>query len=144
MIKIDIKGGYIEFPDEWIIVNIAGYDMPTPKECEYVGITSCPNPNCKNRIYFVFFLREPLSEMENEVEVILYYCKRFCQMSCRRKHNDFSKDFCSVHPCESDALHNTAGGTMRLYDMSVMEDYNMMKCHELKIVKERIKNEYGG
>lgn len=69
MRKITIKGGYVVFPEDWIVT-----DYNEPIECSYVGVVE--TAHCNGEVpHFLFFSAKPVFEMsKKEIDDVYAAC----------------------------------------------------------------------
>lgn len=79
MQKLDMKSGYIIYPDDWIVV-----DYCEPAKCKYAGVVSMRNAKTYNIPTFLFFCNMEINELPDmERQRIL--------KKCEEKYPDFEK-----------------------------------------------------
>lgn len=71
MKKIEIRNGYVQCPEEWVILEPIGM----AKECKHVGVVYIDAQMQENVPCFVFFADMPIHRLKNDkVRVVLDAC----------------------------------------------------------------------
>lgn len=65
MKKIEINGGYVIFPNDWVVV-----DEASAKNCKYVGVVEVRNGIKYKCPHFVLFSEIPIVEFDNNIQDI--------------------------------------------------------------------------
>jgi len=71
MKRIEIRNGYVQCPEEWVILEPIGL----AKECKHVGVVLFETKKIEDAPCFVFFADEPIGRMSNDkVHEVLEAC----------------------------------------------------------------------
>ena len=72
MKKIEIRNGYVQCPEEWVVLEAIGL----AKECEHAGVVYVNTEANKNEQCFIFFSKECIHKLSNDnVRAVLDSCK---------------------------------------------------------------------